>query len=220
MRRFPSSRSGGAARRTTHLLLLVTITACGDGPSALSERQSSDDQPSVQLAQVQRHTNEATISIAGSTAANATVEVAGGAALATGNVNAQGQFAVSVPLESNQANNLSVVAISQSGVRSSPVTVTVVHDDIAPEPPNPDVPPYTGENPFPLSGSTEAGVEVIVVSPVETVQTTAAATGAFSVAVRLVPNNANEITLVAQDSAGNQGPSPSPWSFTTTWHRR
>ena len=112
------------AVRSTRFLLVVIITACGDpsGPALT---------PVVQLAEVERHANQTTISIAGSTAANATIEVAGGAVLATGIANAQGGFAVSVSLKTNQANELSVVA-SLSGVRSDAVTVTVIHDDVVP----------------------------------------------------------------------------------------
>ena len=121
-----------ATVRTTHFLLLVIITACGDDPSGPGDPSDGPaPKPSVQLAQVKRHTNQTTISIAGSTAANATVEVAGGAVLATGNANAQGGFAVSVLLRSNQANDLSVVA-SLSGVRSDTVIVTVIHDNVVP----------------------------------------------------------------------------------------
>jgi hypothetical protein len=85
----------------------------------------------VQLGSVPGLTNESPITIAGTTAANATVEVSGGASLASGNSNAQGGFSVPVPLKPNQTNNLSVVAI-RSGVRSDAVTVTLIHDDIAP----------------------------------------------------------------------------------------
>jgi hypothetical protein len=158
----------------------------------------------VQLGSVPHLTNESPITITGTTTANATVQVSGGASSVSGNADAQGDFSVSVPLKLNQTNNLSVVATS-SGVQSNAVTVTVVHDNVAPNIGNLDIPAYTNEDPVTVSGSTEAGAKVTAEAPADTAETTADGSGAFSLAVHVAPNSSSEVGCVAQDSAGNKG---------------
>ena len=188
--------------RNLQLLLLVSITASGCGifgPSA---------PPSVQVDAVQSHTNQATVAITGSTGADggdATIEIIGGQAIVTGNASGEGKFSVSVRLRANQINNLSVVGFHDAGSRSSASSVNIIHDNIAPGPLVLDLPRYTNQNPFLVTGISEAGVSVSAATATVTNQATAAATGAFSVSVALTANSSNQITLGTTDVAQNSG---------------
>lgn len=184
--------------------ICVFLSGCGIfGPP--------DPPPVIQLDQVQRHTNQATISINGSATGLpdkiATIEIIGGQALVTANANSQGVFTVPVSLRPNQSNNLSIVAFYELETRSNPSSVSVTHDNIAPDAPIPDAPRYTNQNPFALSGSSEAGALISAATASGTAQATTAAAGNFSIAVPMVLNSSTEIRIIAQDSAANQGPS-------------
>ena len=188
------------AVRNLQLLLLVSITASGCGifgPSA---------PPSVQVDAVQGLTNQSTVAITGSTGADgggATIEIIGGQAIVTGNVSGEGKFSVSVRLRTNQPNNLSVVGFHDAGSRSNASSVNIIHDNIAPGPLDLNLPRYTNQNPFLLTGISEAGASVSAATATATNQATASATGAFSVSVPLTPNISNGITLVTTDVAQN-----------------
>ena len=186
--------------RNLQLLLLVSIAASGCGifgPSA---------PPSVQVDAVQGLTNQSTVAITGSTGADgggATIEIVGGQAIVTGNVSGEGKFSVSVRLRPNQPNNLSVVGFHDAGSRSNASNVNIIHDNIAPGPLDLNLPRYTNQNPFLLTGISEAGASVSAATATATNQATASATGAFSVSVPLTPNISNGITLVTTDVAQN-----------------
>ena len=188
--------------RNLHFLLLVSITASGCGifgPSA---------PPSVQVDAVQSITNQSAIAITGSTGAeggDATIEIIGGQAIVTGTASGEGKFSVSVRLRPNQPNNLYVVGYHDAGSRSSPSNVNIIHDNIAPGPLVLDLPRYTNQNPFLVTGISEAGASVSAATATATNQGTAAATGAFSVSVPLTANSTNQITLSATDVAQNSG---------------
>lgn len=65
-----------------------------------------------------------------------TIEVAGGSAFASGATDpTTGVFSVDVPLNANAVNSLSVTSIT-GAIGSSPVIVTITHDDIAPAMPD------------------------------------------------------------------------------------
>lgn len=88
--------------------------------------------PVVQLDAVQRHTNQSQFVLSGSTTGLSSVQVVGGSATGTGSADVQGAFTVSVPLNLNQENDLSVIATSPAGLISSAVSVTLVHDGVVP----------------------------------------------------------------------------------------
>lgn len=188
--------------RNLPFLLLVSIAASGCGifgPSA---------PPTVQVDAVQSHTNQSTIAITGSTGADggdATIEIIGGQAIVTGNASGEGKFSVSVRLRTNQPNNLSVVGFHDPGSRSNASNVNIIHDNIAPGPLGLNLPRYTNQNPFLLTGISEAGASISAATATATNQATAAATGAFSVSIPLTPNISNEITLGTTDLAQNSG---------------
>ena len=190
--------------RNLRFLLLFSVIACGDGSSSPTT-PPAPPKPVVTLDQVQSPTNAAAVTISGSTAANATLQISGGSVVVTATASAQGAFSMSVTLKLNQANEISVVATSSAGVRSTAAIVTVVHDDIPPDAPTPDVGRYASADPFPFTGITEAGAEVTLTSAIDTVQATADTNGKFQQEIHLVPEEVNEVTLVAQDLAGNQG---------------
>lgn len=198
-------RAKGFLRCGYIALVAIGGTCSGDEVNGPDPDPQPQPRPVVQLSSVPGLTNQSQITISGTTSANVTVQVSGGASTASGNANAQGAFAISVTLNTNQTNNLSVVARTSSGVQSDAVTATVVHDNIAPDIANLDIPTHTNQNPVTMTGSTEAGARVIAESPAETVETTADGLGAFSLAVQLTSNSANEITCVVEDPAGNQG---------------
>jgi hypothetical protein len=185
---------------------LFSVIACGGsdgggiGPTA---PVIPPPKPVVTLNQPQSHTNVLAVTISGSTAANATLQISGGSAVVTATASASGTFNASVLLKANQENKISVVATNSAGGRSAAAVLTVVHDDIAPD--IVVVGRYAGADPFPFTGTTEAGAEVTLTSAIDSVQTTADTNGNFQQEIHLVPEAVNEITLVAQDLAGNQG---------------
>ena len=196
--------------RNLRFLLLFSVIACGGsggggGGGGSPTGPVTPPTPVLTLNQPQSHTNELAVTISGSTAANATLQISGGAAVVTATASASGTFNASVTLKANQENQISVVATNSAGGSSAGAVVTVVHDDIAPEAPTPTVGRYAGADPFPFTGTTEAGAEVTLTSAIDSVQTTADTNGNFEQEIRLVPEAVNEITLVAQDLAGNQG---------------
>ena len=184
---------------------MFSVIACGGGDGSSPTTPVTPPKPVVTLKLPQSHINVLTITISGSTAANATLQISGGAAIVTATAGASGTFSASVTLKANQANQISVVATSSAGIRSTAAVVTVVHDDIAPDAPTPDVGPFASADPFPFTGTTEAGAEVTLTSAIDTVQATTDTDGRFQQEIHLVPEELNEITLVAQDLAGNQG---------------
>jgi hypothetical protein len=194
--------------RNLRFLLLFSVIACGGsdgggiGPTA---PVIPPPKPVVTLNQPQSHTNVSAVTISGSTAANATLQISGGAEVVTATASASGTFDASVLLKANLENQISVVATNSAGVRSAAAVVTVVHDDIAPDAPLLSVVRYAGADPFPFTGTTEAGAEVTLTSAIDSVQTTADTNGNFQQELHLVPEAVNEIRLVAQDLAGNQG---------------
>ena len=194
--------------RNLRFLLLFSVIACGgSSPTAPVTRPTpvTPPTPVLTLNQPQSHTNELAVTISGSTAANATLQISGGAAVVTATASASGTFNASVILKANQENQISVVATNSAGGSSAVAVVTVVHDDIAPDAPTPSVGRYAGPGPFPFTGTTDAGAEVTLTSAIDSVQTTADTNGNFQQEIHLVPEAVNEITLVAQDLAGNQG---------------
>ncbi len=106
---------------------------------------------------------------------------------------AAGTFSTSVLLKVNQTNRISVVATNSSGTSSTAAVVTVVHDDIPPEV-DADVGRYAGADPFPFTGTTEAGAEVTLTSAIDTAQTTADTNGRFQQEIHLIPEEFNELT--------------------------
>jgi len=192
--------------RNLRFLLLFGIIACGgSGSSPTAPVVTPTPKPVVTLNQPQSHTNVLAVTISGSTTANATLQISGGAAVVTATASTSGTFTASVTLKANQENQISVVATNSAGGISTAAVVTVVHDDIAPDAPTPAVGRYAGADPFPFSGTTEAGAEVTLTSAIDSVQATADTNGRFEQEIHLVPEAVNEITLVAQDLAGNQG---------------
>ena len=55
-----------------------------------------------------------------------------------------------------------------------------------------------------VTGTTDAGASVTVVSPVDTATGTASNTGSFSVQVTLAADQVNQVAVTARDAAGNQ----------------
>ena len=112
------------------------MVACGGSPSEPGSGNSgTSNTPAVvqlQLAASPRYTNQAAFSLSGSTTGSSTVTVNGGSAAATAVANAQGAFTVSVPLNLNQANSLTITATAPTGLGSTPLALSVTHDDVAP----------------------------------------------------------------------------------------
>lgn len=191
--------------RNLRFLLLFSVIACGGSGSSSPTAPVVTPKPVVTLNQPPSHTNGLSVTIFGSTSANATLQISGGAAVVTATASASGTFNASVILKANQENQISVVATNSAGGRSAAAVVTVVHDDIPPDAPTPGVGRYASADPFPFTGTTEAGAEVTLTSSIDSVQVTADTNGRFEQEIHLVPEAVNEITLVAQDLAGNQG---------------
>ena len=191
--------------RNLRFLLLFSVIACGGSGSSSPTAPVVTPKPVVTLNQPPSHTNGLSVTISGSTSANATLQISGGAAVVTATASASGTFNASVILKANQENQISVVATNSAGGRSAAAVVTVVHDDIPPDAPTPGVGRYASADPFPFTGTTEAGAEVTLTSSIDSVQVTADTNGRFEQEIHLVPEAVNEITLVAQDLAGNQG---------------
>lgn len=141
--------------------------------------------------------------IRGTTEANATVTITGGADEATGTADASGAFEVLVMLETTETgtvdNELSVVARDEAGNDSAPATATITFDpSIAIEAPVlDDFPSYTSATTVTLSGEAEAGVGISAVGGATDGMTTVADDGTFSVDVGLRPNQRNMILVFA-----------------------
>lgn len=132
-----TARLGGplhGAAKGVRLLILASMCACGGESSSAGPTQPvvKPIPPVVQLSPTPRHTNQPTLSLSGSTTAGSTLTVAGGASAATASASGGGAFTVSVPLEMNQSNTLSITATSPAGLSSPTVSVIVSHDDVAP----------------------------------------------------------------------------------------
>ena len=131
-----SENNRQTALRNSYLFVLVVMVACGGSPSEPGSGNSGNSNtPTVvqlQLADSPRYTNQADFSLSGSTTGSSTVTVNGGSAATTAVANAQGAFTVSVPLNLNQANNLTITATAPTGLSSTPLALSVTHDDVSP----------------------------------------------------------------------------------------
>ena len=87
--------------RNIRFLLLFSVIACGGSGSSSPTAPVVTPKPVVTLNQPQSHTNELSVTISGSTAANATLQISGGAAVVTATASASGTFDASVTLKAN-----------------------------------------------------------------------------------------------------------------------
>ncbi len=143
----------------------------------------------------------------GTTEANATVTITGGAAEATGTADDTGHFDILVMLNTVDTgtldNQIAVTATDAIGNVSAATDVTITYDpSIAVEAPALDAfPAYTSMSTITLTGTAEAGVGISAVGGATDGMVTAAADGTFSVDVGLRPNQRNRL-LVFAVSAG------------------
>ncbi|TCT17252.1 alpha-tubulin suppressor-like RCC1 family protein [Melghiribacillus thermohalophilus] len=82
--------------------------------------------------------NEEKVIIEGKAEEDVTVEIDNGDITVNGTPDENGNFAIEVPLRTNQENTL-ILKAAVNGFESDPVSITVTHDDIPPAPPAIDV---------------------------------------------------------------------------------
>ena len=153
--------------------------------------------------------NGASAALSGSSPAGVLLTVSGGASTVQTTADAAGRFAAVVPLRTaagqETVNELEVV-YALGGLASDPALARVVHDPVAPGPPDfALVVSPTAINPATLTGTAEPNAGVTVTGGAATAGAWAGADGSFSVQVPLVPNAANALSAVCADAAGNVG---------------
>ena len=193
---------------TANMLSVVALDAAGNesGP-AMATIVHNPDLPveAPALDAVQSPTNDDPIMLSGSAEPSVHITVAGGVSPASGDADATGHFSVAVSLRHDVENVLTVFAVAPAtGLSSAGVTVSVVHDDIAPDSPalDPTSSP-TGAEAVTLTGRSEAGATIAVTGGAAAASATADAAGTFSVVVMLTRDASNELSIVATDVAGN-----------------
>ncbi|HJL19897.1 MAG TPA: Ig-like domain-containing protein [Sandaracinaceae bacterium LLY-WYZ-13_1] len=139
----------------------------------------------------------------GTTEANATVRVTGGAEDARTETDDAGRFELDVVLEADALdaveNTLAVTAVDVAGNESAATDVTITVDPtLAVEAPVlDDFPAHTSADTVTLTGSAEPGVGISAVGGATDGMAMADAEGSFSVDVGLRPNRSNEILVFA-----------------------
>lgn len=152
-------------------------------------------------------TGDSSVTVSGTAEPKAAITVSGGAATASSSVASTGVFSVSVTLNKDAINYLSVVAADAAGNRSKAATASVTHSSTTPPAPTLDDPSpsptskvgYTvsGRVEKPTSGMT-AQVSGASASASGTVD---ASTGRFAVAVTLKKNTVNKLSVTAKQGA-------------------
>lgn len=150
-------------------------------------------------------TNAAVVTLTGTADPGVGLTVVGDAT-AAGTADGTGAFSLPVTLKPNQKNTLFVFAVG-AGQTSSPATVEIVHDDVAPGAPVLDelVSP-TGASTVEVSGTAEPRARVDVTGAATPATGNAGDDGTFTIRVTLRPDVANELSATATDLAGNTGP--------------
>lgn len=143
------------------------------------------------------------IIVTGVAEAGSTVTISGGSAVATGTASGSGAYSITVKLNSNVSNTLSVTATDKAGNVSSPSFIVAVQDSIAPAVPtiitSSQTTTYTSID---VSGTAEALSTVTITNG--SVKTTGMAfNGIYSIAVSLNENAVNTLKVTATDMAGN-----------------
>jgi len=90
---------------------------------------TAPDIPTVNV--LSQFTNTDNVVVTGTAEADSTITITGGANIATG-IATGGNFSVSVPLNQNVLNTLSVTATDGSNNTSNPATVSTTHDNLPP----------------------------------------------------------------------------------------
>jgi len=190
-----------------HLQVTATDLAGNtSAASAMDVEQDSTPPPVVSLDAVPGSVSSPTVALTGTAEPNATVHATGGAADAQTVAGGDGSFSLTVSLNANADNTLTVWQVDGVG-RSGPSTqVTVIHDSAPPDAPtlNP-FPDVTNQATVVLTGYAEPGVAVNVTGGAAPASTTADGTGFFSVEVTLTPDTTNNLSVTATDTAGNTG---------------
>lgn len=134
------------------------------------------------------------VRVSGHSEPDASIDVTGGAADASGDADADGAFSIDVVLTEDAVNDLSITATDLAGNTGEATVVSVEQDSSLPVPVTVDpVTSPTSDNPVTLTGSTEASVDVEVTGGSSTVTVTTAPDGRFSVSVPLNENARNEL---------------------------
>ncbi|MAT27644.1 MAG: hypothetical protein CMN31_01455 [Sandaracinus sp.] len=196
------------AMLTQNELEVVAVDAAGNASAAAMvtvvhnpnlplEAPTLDETPAA--------TRERTLTLRGDTEPGAEVLVDGGAEATEGRADETGRFLVEVTLRPNTAHTLRVIARHpETGVASPAAMRSVVHDDIAPEPPNVDpLASPTGAESALAAGASEPGAAIEVSGGEADALGTADEAGAFRVLVPLVADRVNTLAFVARDAAGN-----------------
>lgn len=136
------------------------------------------------------------VRLSGEAEANSRIQVAGGAAPATGATDELGRYRVEVMLTADSDNELEVTAEDAAGNASEATTLTITQDSTLPVPVEVDpVDSPTSDNPITLTGLTEADSMVQVTGGAAPATTTADGDGAFSVDVTLNANARNDLLV-------------------------
>jgi hypothetical protein len=146
------------------------------------------------------------ITLTGTADANTSIQVTGGASTSTASSTAGGAWSVSVSLQPNVLNTLSVVSFNTDGEFSSTSTVAITHDATGPSAPVitfPSGPIATSSSPVTITGTAEANSNISVSGGNGTATTTTNGSGNFSLMVALNPNSLNTLSFTATDALNN-----------------
>jgi hypothetical protein len=151
-------------------------------------------------------TAEATVTLTGTADPSVALSVTGGDEPAMAMADAEGSFSVDVVLRPNVENVLSVFAVvPATGLSSPPASAVIVHDDIAPDPPNldPQASP-TGASMVRITGQSEPRASIAISGGASDTSGDADDDGAFAIDVMLTSDADNDLSVVASDRAGNE----------------
>ena len=191
---------------TVNILQVTSTDANGNVSTPATVKITQDSiAPSAPIITTYMQTvKTTTIKVTGTAEAGSTVTIKGGSATATGTASSStGTYSITVTLNNNVKNTLSVTATDKAGNVSTASTVIITQDTIAPAAPTIDtIAQTTIYTSIVVSGTAEAYSTVTITNG--TVTTTGIAiNGIYSIPVNLNINSVNTLKVTATDQAGN-----------------
>ncbi len=185
--------------------LVVTATDIAGNTGSSSVVITEDSTPNTLTISTPPQTlNANTLTITGSTKANASVAITGGAVTATGLADGAGLYSLVVSLTQDAVNTL-LVTSTDIVLNISTGSVLIVEDSTAPVTVI-STPAQTTYNPIiTLSGTTEAFANIVVTGGSGTTSTLANGAGIWTLPVSLSLSTVNMLVVSATDLAGNTG---------------
>ncbi len=172
---------------------------------SLPEVNSIDIPPAVDIGSIPAYTNEPAVSIFGRTVPKTKVVATGGSTPAQTFSDENGFFEITVFLNFDRLNEISVFAGDERGLVSPTANIKVYQITRAPPTPRVDnIPKKTNKEKIELKGESVHGLKIVAELPAGgKVEKIVGKEGKFSIDILLLPNSPNEINIFASDPAGN-----------------